>query len=164
MSSEERLYVEQATQHRQQIEDETVLCHKMLSMVEMARERRRAAIKAGKIGEDICGYDQRLDSIMARDVFAAFVDTPEGQKIFESSKLEDPLGEGDEVRGMCEKKRCKPHQGWNKVLQAGVERRVQELASQAAEVAEDERIVREAAAERFTRKQAEKNWVEVLDG
>lgn len=135
----------------------------MLALIEMARDRRRAAIKAGRIGEDICGYDQRLDGILARDAFAAFVSSTAGQQVFETSKLDDPTGEGDEVRGMCDKKRCKPHQGWSKVLQAGVERRIRELDSQAAEVREDERIVREAAAERSKRKRAEKNWVEVLD-
>ena len=135
----------------------------MLSLIELAQERRRAAISAGRFSEDICGYDQRLDTICARDAFAAFVKSPEGEVVFKTSKLDDPLGEGDEVRGMCEKKRCKIHSGWYKMLALGIKHQIREMAGQAAEVGEEEKVVREAAGERWKRKRAEKNWVEVLD-
>lgn len=136
----------------------------MITLVELVQERRRAAISAGLFAEDICGYDQRLDTICARDAFAAFVKSPEGEAIFQASKVGDPLGEGDEVRGMCERKRCKIHSGWHKMLVLAVKYQIKELADQAAEVGEDERILREAAEERWRRRQAEQNWVEVLDG
>jgi COMPASS component SPP1 len=136
----------------------------MISLVEMVQERRRAAISAGRFAEDICGYDQRLDSIGARDAFAAFVKSPEGEAIFQASKVDDPLGEGDEVRGMCERKRCKIHSGWHKMLLLAIKYQIKEMADQAAEVGEEERILRGAAEERWRRRQAEQNWVEVLDG
>lgn len=135
----------------------------MLSLIELAQERRRAAITAGRFGEDICGYDQRLDTICARDAFAAFVKSPEGEVVFKTSKLGDPLGEDSEVRGMCEKKRCKIHSGWYKMLVLGIKHQIREMAAQAAEVSEEEKVVREAAGERFQRRKAERNWVEVLD-
>ena len=136
----------------------------MISLIELAQERRRAAITAGRFGEDVCGYDQRLDTISARDAFAAYIKTPDGAAIFEAAKLGDPFGAGDEARGMCERKRCKAHGGWQKILVLGIKHQIREMAGQVAEIAEEERIVRDAAAERSRRKTAEANWVEVIDG
>lgn len=164
LTDEEKEYLEKKANARFKLAEETLLCQKMIALVEMVHERRRAAISAGRIGEDICGYDQRLDSIGARDAFAAFVKSPEGEAIFQASKVDDPQGEGDDVRGMCERKRCKIHSGWHKMLLLAVKYQIKEMADQAAEVGEDERILREAAEERWRRRQAEKNWVEVLDG
>lgn len=136
----------------------------MFTLIELAQERRRAAITAGRFGDDICGYDSRLDAVSARDVFSAFVKSPEGQEVFKTSKLGDPLGEDDEVRGMCERKRCKAHSGWQKMLPLGIKHQIREMAGQAAEVEEEEKIVRKAVGERWKRRQAESNWVETLDG
>lgn len=148
---------------RVQIESETLLCHKMLTVIEMAQARRRAAITEGHFGDDICGYDQRLDTISARDAFAAYTKSAEGETAFSAGRLDDPLGDGDEVRGMCERKRCKPHGGWQKALPLGIRNQIREMAAQSEVVEAEERIVREAAAERWKRKQAENNWVEILD-
>ncbi|UNI13742.1 hypothetical protein JDV02_000458 [Purpureocillium takamizusanense] len=163
LSDEEKKFLENSSKARLQLGEETLLCHKMLSLVELAQERRRAAITAGRFGEDICGYDSRLDTISARDAFAAYAKSPEGETTFKESKLSDPLGEGDVVRGMCERKRCKVHSGWQKMLPLGIKYQIREMASQAAEVGEEEQNVREAAGERWKRKQAEQNWVEVLE-
>lgn len=165
LSEEEKAYIDTAANTRLQLEAETVLCHKMLTLIELAQDRRRAAISAGKFGDDnICGYDQRLDTISARDAFAAYTKSPEGQTAFETSKLEDPLGEGDATRGMCERKRCKTHSGWQKALALGIRHQIREIAAEVEEVGEEETLIREAAAERWQRKRSEKNWVEVLDG
>ncbi|KAL6901579.1 hypothetical protein GGI43DRAFT_383190 [Trichoderma evansii] len=164
LTDEEKDYLNKKAHARFKLAEETLLCQKMITLVELAQERRRAAISAGLFAEDICGYDQRLDTICARDAFAAFAKSPEGEAIFQASKVEDPLGEGDEVRGMCERKRCKIHSGWHKMLVLAVKYQIKEMADQAAEVGEDERILREAAEERWRRRQAERNWVEVLDG
>ncbi|RFU72689.1 set1 complex component spp1 [Trichoderma arundinaceum] len=164
LTEEEKEYLDKKANARFKLAEETLLCQKMMTLVEMVQERRRAAISAGRFAEDICGYDQRLDSIGARDAFAAFVKSPEGEVIFQALKVDDPLGEGDEVRGMCERKRCKIHSGWYKMLLLAAKHQIKEMADQAAEVGEDERILREAAEERWRRRQAEQNWVEVLDG
>ncbi|KAH7261329.1 uncharacterized protein BKA55DRAFT_283153 [Fusarium redolens] len=163
LSAEEKEYLENAAAARFHLAEETVLCHKMLTLLEFAHERRQAAITAGRFKEDICGYDQRLDSISARDAFEAFARSPEGEAIFKASQLSDPLGEGDEVRGMCERKRCKIHSGWYKMLSLGLKHQIREMATQADEVGEEEKAMRQAAKDRWGRKQSEKNWVEVLD-
>lgn len=163
LSEEERDFLDKAAKARFNLAEETIFCHQMLTLIEYVQERRRAAITAGRIGEDICGYDQRLDTITARDAFAAFVKSSEGEAIFKAAKLDDPLGEGDEVRGMCERKRCKVHQGWQKMLILGIKYQIREMASQAAEVGEEEKVVREAAGERRRRLRAENNWVEVVE-
>lgn len=164
LSEEEKEFLENAAAARFHLAEETLLCHKMLTLLDLAHSRRQAAISAGHFKEDICGYDQRLDTISARDAFAAFAKSPEGEAILKASKLGDPLGEADEVRGMCERKRCKIHSGWYKMLSLGIKYQIRELASQAGEVGEEEKVVRQAAKERWRRRQSEKNWVEVLDG
>lgn len=163
LSDEERSYIDLAARKKKQLEEEASMCNNMLKLIELAQDRRRAAIAAGKIGEDICGYDQRLDAVSARDVFAAYFNSPEGQAVFETSKLGDPLGEGNETRGMCERKRCKPHSGWQKLLAVGIKNQIREMTEQADEVGEEERVVREAAGERLRRRMAEGNRVEILE-
>lgn len=135
----------------------------MLTLIELVQERRRAAITAGRLGDDMCGYDQRLDTISARDAFAAYARSPEGEAAFSAHRLDDPLGDSDAVRGMCERKRCKTHSGWQKALALGIRHQIREMADQSEVQEAEERIVREAAAERWRRKQSEKNWVEVID-
>jgi COMPASS component SPP1 len=163
LSEEEQTLIKRAAKERASLEEESAMCRKMLTLIELAQDRRRAAITAGRFSEDICGYDQRLDTISARDAFAAFAKSPEGEAIFATSKLGDPLGEEDELtRGMCERKRCKAHAGWGKMLVLGLKHQIREMQEQAEEVGEQERIVRDAAGERWMRKKAEKNWVEVL--
>jgi COMPASS component SPP1 len=162
LSAEEEEVLGGKATRRAQLVEETLLCHKMLTLIELVQARRRAAIDAGRIGEDVCGYDGRLDVVSARDAFAAFVKSPEGDAIFQAGHISDPLGEGDEIRGMCERKRCKPHGGWQKLLAMGIKHHIKVLAAEAADVDEEERMLREAAIERNRRKQAEKNWVEVV--
>ncbi|ATY64464.1 PHD transcription [Cordyceps militaris] len=165
LSEEERSYVQQAAHTRRQLEAETLLCDKMLALIERAQERRRAAVAAGRFGDDMCGYDQRLDTISARDAFAAYAASPEGEAALATGgRLDDPLGDGDAARGMCERKRCKTHSGWQKALALGIRHQIREMAAQSEIEAAEERFVREAAAERWKRKQSEKNWVEVLEG
>ncbi|KAG6008434.1 hypothetical protein E4U21_004456 [Claviceps maximensis] len=164
LSDEENEFLDQTAQARLQLNEETVLCNKMFTLIELAQERRRAAIDAGHFGEDICGYDSRLDVVSARDVFSAFAKSSEGEEIFLQSKLADPLGEEDPVRGMCDRKRCKAHSSWQKTLPLGIKHHIREMADEVAGMEEEERIVRAAAGERWRRRQAENNWVEVLDG
>lgn len=163
MNDEEKAFLENAAKTHAKLAEETQLCHQMLALTELAQERRRAAISAGRFSEDICGYDSRLDTVSARDAFAAFIQSPEGQSILGEAALGDPMGEGDEVRGMCDRKRCKVHSGWHKMLVVAVKYQIREMASQDAEVEERERTMKEAAAERWKRRQAEGNWLEVVE-
>lgn len=157
--------MENASKARFQLAEETVLCDKMLTLVELAQEHRRAAITAGRFGEDACGYESRLDTISARDAFAAFAASAEGEATFKESKLGAGAVSPDEAfKGMCERKRCKIHGGWHKMLPLGIKYQIREMANQASEREEEESMVRSAARERWMRKQAEKNWMEVVDG
>lgn len=167
LSPEEKLFLEQTANTRYHLGEETALCGHMLTIIELAQKRRRAVIDAGRIGDDICGYDYRLDTISARDAFAAFIKSPQGDAILESKELGVPPAENNEeeedlARGMCERRRCKSHQGWLKTFNLAVKYQIKEMVRQAAEVGEEERVVREAAMERSRRKKAETNWVEVL--
>ncbi|KAF4124410.1 COMPASS component SPP1 [Geosmithia morbida] len=184
MTEEERSFLDSSASSRYQLAQEMLLCDHMITLIELAQKRRRAAIDAGRIGDDICGYDDRLDTISARDAFAAFVKSPEGETVFRDQHLgnppappgqsnadstEDGGGVGDDdddgmTRGMCTRKRCKAHSGWQKMLVFGVKYQIRELAEQASEVSDEERVVKEAATERWRRKEAERNWVEVIDG
>lgn len=160
LTQEEKTYLENAVTARYHLGEETQLCHKMLTLIDLALDRRRASITAGKFDENVCGYDQRLDSVSARDAFAAFTKTPEAEAIFTAK---DILASNESEEAMCEKKRCKVHAGWQKMMVLGIKYQIKEMASQAEEIAEEERIMREAAAERWRRKKAEKNWVGVIE-
>lgn len=157
LTEEEKSVLSGAENTRVRLVEETLLCHKMLTLIELAQERRKAVINSGRLGDDICGYDPRLDTISARDAFAAFAKSPEGEAMFKASKL-------TETESVCERKRCKVHSAWQKMLTLGVKYQIREMAGQAAEVTEGERIVRQAAGERWRRKKAESNYVEVLTG
>ncbi|PHH89971.1 hypothetical protein CDD83_4832 [Cordyceps sp. RAO-2017] len=163
LSEEETALLGKAANNRLQLEEETLLCHKMLTLMELVQSHKRACVAAGRVTDDICGYDSRLDTVSARDAFAAFVRSPEGEATFKELELgEAPTGD-EGPKGMCERKRCKIHGQWQKMLLLGIKYQIREMANQTAELREEERIIREAASERWKRKQAEKNWVEVVD-
>lgn len=166
LTSEEKTFLDQTANTRYHLGEETALCGHMLAMVELAQKRRRSLIDDGSIGTDICGYDYRLDTISARDAFAAFTKSPQGAAILESKELDVPPAENGEeenpTRGICELKRCKAHQHWLKTFTLCIKYQIKEMVRQAADIGKEERVVREAALERSRRKKAETNWVEVL--
>ena len=163
LTTEEKSFLSNMAEARYALAQETLLCHKMLTLIELAQERRHTEMAAGHLPDDACGYDPRLDTISARDSFAAFVKSPEGDAIFKNHKLGDPP-EGKYDRGACDKKRCKIHSGWAKMLVTGLKHQIREMASEAAEVEEEEKMMKVAAGERWRRRKAENNRVEVLDG
>ena len=166
LTEEEEIFVHASASDRYMLAEEIVQCKKMLQLLEMANDRHKAAVAAGRFTNDICGYDNRLDSVSAQHAFAAFCKTDEGKAILKAAKLGDPTGQDDEdsaVRGMCERKRCKPHYGWYNMLTRAVRAQIKDLAAAAKEKLDQEADVKEAAEERFFRKMAEGNRVEVLD-
>lgn len=163
LTAEEKSFLGKMAEARYALAQETLLCHKMLTLIELAQERRRTEIAAGNLPDDACGYDPRLDTISARDSFAGFVKSPEGEATFKNHKLGDPP-EGMYDREACDKKRCKIHGGWAKMLVTSIKHQIREMAGEAAEVEEEEKLMKVAAGERWRRKKAENNWVEVLDG
>ncbi|KAI1427294.1 hypothetical protein F5Y12DRAFT_182696 [Xylaria sp. FL1777] len=66
------------------------------------------------------------------------------------------------IRGSCDRKRCKPHAGWYKILMGVVRVLIKETATAAAAKLEAEEAMRSAAEARYERRQLENNYVEVL--
>jgi len=166
LSEEEELFVHASATDRVMLAEEIIQCKKMLQLLDMANDRHKAAVSAGRFTPDVCGYDNRLDTVAVQAPFAGFCKTQEGKAIFKAGQLGDPTGADDEdsiVRGMCEKKRCKPHHGWYNMLSRTVRAQIKNLAAQAKEKLDEENDIKEAAEERFFRKKAEKNWVEVIE-
>ncbi|KAI0130141.1 hypothetical protein BJ170DRAFT_302606 [Xylariales sp. AK1849] len=166
LSDEEQAFLQNSAAERLALGNEIVQYKKMMQLIDWANHRRQTAIQLGKFTKDSCGYDYRLDVVSVRHAFVAWIDSPEGQAAFTSEKLDTPL-EPDEgetaTRGMCEKKRCKAHNGWYKILTSAVRNQIKETATAAGDKLEAEEVLRQEAETRFERRQLENNWVEVLD-
>jgi COMPASS component SPP1 len=146
----------------------------MLQLLDMASKRRDLALTSGTATKDLCGYDPRLDAVGAPVPFRAFLQSPHGEAIFSAGKLGPPPPDYEIyppldtttdalMAGMCARKKCKPHGGWNALLVKNVRHRMKELAAQARELALMEERVRRSAAGRFQRRRVEENTVEVFD-
>ncbi|KAL5598954.1 hypothetical protein BROUX41_003727 [Berkeleyomyces rouxiae] len=177
LSSEEQSLLAQSSADRAALATEVELCRKMLTLVDRVTERHRAAVTSGFITNDICGYDSRLDCVCVQAAFAVFLSTQEGEASFAQDELQPPLGELAAVAaieeendpdhrhataGMCDKKRCKAHQGWAAMFHKAVKNQIRQLTNQIADLLSDEEVIRSAALERYGRKKVEKNWVEVV--
>ncbi|KAK6202172.1 hypothetical protein LQW54_008964 [Pestalotiopsis sp. IQ-011] len=167
LSEEEQTFLQASAAERLALGNEIVVYKKMMQLIDWANQRRQAAIEAKDFTKDSCGYDYRLDVVSVRHAFAAWYDSAEGQATFSAGKLESPTeAEAEEgggepaTRGMCEKKRCKAHNGWYKILTTAVRNQVAQTTTAAADKLEAERVLRQAAENRFERKQLENNWVE----
>ncbi|KAI1761140.1 hypothetical protein GGR53DRAFT_43127 [Hypoxylon sp. FL1150] len=177
LRDEEQKFLQTSAAERLALGNEVVQYKKMMQLLDWADQRRQQAVEAGKFTKDSCGYDWRLDTVTVRYQFAEFLDTSEGQAVFKAGMLDTPLplapgadakhregldGPDPATRGMCEKKRCKPHNGWYKLLMGAVRLLMKETAAAAADKLGAEEIMRQEAEARFERRQLENNSVEVL--
>ncbi|KAK2075104.1 hypothetical protein P8C59_009259 [Phyllachora maydis] len=164
----------------------------LLEMALERRESAIAAVitdsGSAKGAQDICGYDARLDTTGTVTQFAAFVSSPAGEAVFKAGRLDataTPVATNDSptmvseeldsiaaaaaratetaTAGMCMKKKCKPHAGWNVELTKTVKRQLRELAAQAKQKLDAETRVRDSAASRYQRRLKEHNWVQVME-
>ncbi|KAI5921157.1 hypothetical protein F4810DRAFT_377154 [Camillea tinctor] len=168
LNDEEQTFLQTSAAERLALGNEIVQYKKMMQLIDRANQRRQAAIEAGKFTKDSCGYDWRLDTVSVRAQFTAWLETAEGQATFKTDKLDAPLdtdGATGEpaVRGMCDKKRCKPHNGWYKLLMSAVRVLIKETATAAASKLEAEEVMRQEAEARYERRQLENNYVEILE-
>ncbi|CAI4211193.1 unnamed protein product [Parascedosporium putredinis] len=150
LSEEEELFVHASASDRYTLAEEIVQCKKMLQLLDMANDRHKAAVASGRLTSDICGYDDRLDTVAVQAPFAAFCKTDAGKAIFQS-------GSSESLRVR------RPHHGWYNMLSRTVRAQIKNLTAEAKEKLDEETDVKEAAEERFYRKKAEGNWVEVID-
>ncbi|KAI1825814.1 hypothetical protein F4861DRAFT_152228 [Xylaria intraflava] len=176
LSEEEQAFLQTSAAERLALGNEIVQYKKMMQLLDWANSRRQAAIEAGKFTKDSCGYDWRLDTVSVRVQFATWLETPEGQATFKAGKLDTPLptpadGKPSDVppgptdpaiRGTCDRKRCKSHVGWYKLLMGVVRVLIKETATDAATKLEAEEAMRSAAEARYERRQLENNYVVVL--
>ncbi|OTB04674.1 hypothetical protein M426DRAFT_58165 [Hypoxylon sp. CI-4A] len=167
LSDEEQAFLKNSAAERLALGNEIVQYKKMMQLIDWANHRRQQAIEAGKFTKESCGYDWRLDTVSVRYQFSEWLETPEGQATFKAGKLDTPLDPdlpGDPLtRGTCEKKRCKPHNGWYKLLMGAVRTLIKETANSAADKLNSEDVMRQAAAARFERRKFENNTVTYLN-
>jgi COMPASS component SPP1 len=182
LSDEEKEFLQASAAERLALGNEIVQYKKMMQLLDWANARRQSAIEQAKFTKDSCGYDWRLDTVTVRAQFAAWLETPEGQAVFKAGRLDTPLpsttsetSSGNSgytadlgfdldpaVRGTCDRKRCKSHAGWYKLLMSAVRVLMKETASAAAAKLDAEEAMRQESEARYERRQLENNWVEVL--
>lgn len=73
-------------------------------------------------------------------------------------------GTDEEVGGMCDRKRCRPHAGWLSIHARNVKYTINRLKEEAAAKLEEEKQIKDHAAVRLLRRGHEKNEVKVLEG
>lgn len=182
LTPEEQSFLSVSAADRYALAEEIVLNKKMQQLLDLANERRKAAITAGLFDKDTCGYDMRLDTVGVPVEFAQFVKSPQGEAIYKGNSL---TAEGswteaqieamkaeaeesgkpwrEETAGMCERRRCKPHVSWYNIFTKSTRHVIKELARQAKEKLDAETRMREAAATRYFRRRHERTAVRRLD-
>lgn len=166
----------------EQLDADVELCRAMIQLVDMATARRKELVAAGVLPEDGCGYDPRLDSVMAPAEFRRFRESSHGRMIFEKGLGSVEAPDADEAihdsqdpgrskrsnangrpQSPCTRRRCRPHGGWAVLLARDARHRMRMLEGQRAAANERAAVVRYAAAQRWLRRQRENNWVEEVD-
>lgn len=179
---EEQSFLSTSAADRYALAEEIVMNKKMQLILDLANERRKAAITTGLIDKDTCGYDVRLDMVGCPIEFAHFVKSPQGEAIYKNNSLtaegtfteeqlqwlKDEALSADKdwnpaTAGMCDRRRCKPHVSWYNIFTKSTRHIIKELARQAKEKLDAETRVREAAATRYFRRQHERTSVRRLD-
>lgn len=191
LTPEEQSFLSASAADRYALAEEIVLNKKMQQLLDLANERRKAAIAIGLIDKDTCGYDVRLDLVGCPVEFARFARSAQGEAIYRTSSLAaestwteeqlrsmqqrlllegDDGGDGGEkeavnlaTAGMCDRRRCKPHASWYNIFTKSTRHIIKELARQAKEKLDAETRVREAAATRHFRRRRERTSVRRLD-
>ncbi|KKY32270.1 hypothetical protein UCDDA912_g07811 [Diaporthe ampelina] len=165
---EEQSFLAASAADRYALAEEIVLNKKMQQLLDLANERRKAAITEGLVEKDVCGYDTRLDLVGCPEEFGVFVKSAQGEAIYKNNSLTTGGGWTEEqvqamkaaaeaedgrewtmaTAGMCDRRRCKPHASWYNIFTKSTRHLIKELARQAKEKLDAETRVREAAATR----------------
>ncbi|KAL0937352.1 PHD-finger domain-containing protein [Colletotrichum truncatum] len=160
LTEEEEDIIKASAADRYRMGEETVLCQKMLQLTDMASDRRKALIASKKLDDASCGYDNRLDQVGVVGPFGYWLNhSDEAKEIFKAGNLDVGSHLSGDDKNICDKKRCKTHQGWYSMHTRDVRHLMKILAMEANKNLDNERLIREAAAERKLRKEAEHNSV-----
>ncbi|KAL1856270.1 hypothetical protein Daus18300_010843 [Diaporthe australafricana] len=184
-TQEEQSFLAASAADRYALAEEIVLNKKMQQLLDLANDRRKAAITEGLLEKDVCGYDTRLDLVGCPEEFGVFVKSAQGEAIYKNNSLATGGGWTEEqiqamkaaaeaaedgrewslaTAGMCDRRRCKPHASWYNIFTKSTRHLIKELARQAKEKLDAETRVREAAATRYFRRKNERTSVTRLDG
>ncbi|KAI3393645.1 hypothetical protein diail_3872 [Diaporthe ilicicola] len=182
---EEQSFLAASAADRYALAEDIVLNKKMQQLLDLANDRRKAAITEGLLEKDVCGYDVRLDLVGCPGEFGVFVKSAQGEAIYRSNSLATAGGWTEEqaqamkaaaeavedgrewslaTAGMCDRRRCKPHASWYNIFTKSTRHLIKELARQAKEKLDAETRVRDAAATRYFRRKNERTSVTRLDG
>lgn len=160
LTEEEEAILKASAADRYSMGEQTVLCTKMLQLLDMANDRRKELIAAKQLEDAACGYDFRLDQVGVVGPFAHWLETDESaKKIFKTGKLDAGSRLTGDDRNICDKKRCKTHSGWFSMHTRDVKHLQKLLADDANKMLERERLIKDAAVERKLRKEAERSTV-----
>lgn len=113
---------------------EATLFMQMVFVVDWCMDRRKALVAAQMIDDAACGYDYRLDTMGAVEPFKKWYNGADGRALFEGI----PWGKGYKALGpnvplsadpkdICDKKRCKVHQGWFAIFKRDLDAHIKEL-------------------------------------
>lgn len=163
LTAEEEYLIQTSAAERYKMGEEIVLCQKMLQLLDMASEHRKELIQAKKFDDSACGYDSRLDTVGVQAPFAHWLSQEEGMEVFRAGTLAHGVILVGDDKNICDKKRCKPHQGWFAIHSRDVRYQMKLLAADAKKQLNREREIREAALERRLRNAREGNRVSYHD-
>ncbi|KAJ0165094.1 Set1 complex component spp1 [Colletotrichum tanaceti] len=147
---------------RYKMGEEVVLCQKMLQLLDWASDRRKSLIASKHFDDAACGYDDRLDQVGVVGPFANWLHSDEAKEVFKTGSLDVGSRLSGDDKNICDKKRCKAHQGWFSIHTRDVRYQMKLLAMDANKKLDKERLIKQSAAERKLRKEAEKNYVQAV--
>ncbi|OHE91178.1 PHD-finger domain-containing protein [Colletotrichum orchidophilum] len=162
LTEEEQDILTVSAAERKKLGEEVLLCQKMLQLLEWANDRRKSLIVSKQFEDAACGYDYRLDQVGVVGPFANWLKSDEAKEVFKDGNLDVGSRLSGEDKNICDKKRCKPHQGWYSIHTRDVKYQMKLLAVDANKKLDEERRIKEAAAERKLRKEAEHNTVQCI--
>ncbi|KAK1969069.1 PHD-finger domain-containing protein [Colletotrichum sublineola] len=147
---------------RYKMGEEVVLCQKMLQLLDWANDRRKSLIASKHFDDAACGYDYRLDQVGVVGPFANWLNSDEAKEVFKAGNLDVGSRLAGDDKNICDKKRCKAHQGWFSIHTRDVRYQMKLLAMDANKKLDKERLIKQSAAERKLRKEAENNYVQAV--
>ncbi|KAK2048446.1 PHD-finger domain-containing protein [Colletotrichum somersetense] len=162
LTEEEVDILKTSAAERYKMGEEVVLCQKMLQLLDWANDRRKALVASKHLDDAACGYDHRLDQVGVVGPFANWLASDEGKEVFQAGSLDVGGRLAGDDRNICDKKRCKAHQGWFSIHTRDVRYQMKLLAMDANKRLDKERLIKQSAAERKLRKDAENNYVQTV--
>ncbi|KAK1990480.1 PHD-finger domain-containing protein [Colletotrichum falcatum] len=162
LTEEEVDILKASAAERYKMGEEVALCQKMLQLLDWANDRRKALVASKHFDDAACGYDHRLDQVGVVGPFANWLASDEAREVFKAGNLDAGSRLAGDDRNVCDKKRCKAHQGWFSIHTRDVRYQIKLLTLDANKKLDEERLIKQSAEERKLRKDAENNYVQAV--